>query len=305
MIVDFQQPKGTYIVAVSGGVDSIALLHALVSHYPENTYVIAHVNHGIRDDADDDRVVVQEYATKYALPFEYTELQLGSAVNEADARAARYAYLTSIKSKYDALAIITAHHQDDVIETLFINLIRGTSRRGITSLKSTQDIVRPLLHMNKEDIYTYAKNNNLQWREDSTNSDKTYLRNKIRHDVVATMQPEHREEALKIISQTQSINADIDKEISILLRRGLHKGMPVLSRRWFNQLPHDIAAEVAYVLLRQNGAKDIDKKTIEKTVVAIKTMQPGKTIQLSGVDVVMTKRSARFISRSKTDENPV
>jgi hypothetical protein len=59
------------------------------------------------------------------------------------------------------------------------------------------------------------------------------------------------------------------------------------------------------VLLRQTGVKDIDKKTIEKTVVAIKTMQPGKKLQLSGVDVLMTKRSARFISHSKTDENPV
>jgi tRNA(Ile)-lysidine synthase len=305
VIVDFQQPKGIYIVAVSGGVDSIALLHALQQQFPDNTYVIAHANHGIRDDAHEDHALVQEFANIMQLPFEYTELQLGSSVSEAEARKARYEYLQTVKNKYNAQAIVTAHHQDDVIETLFINLVRGTGRRGISSLKSTQDIIRPLLHISKDDIYTYAKNNNLQWREDSTNTDKTYLRNKIRHDVVATMQPEHREKALKIISQTQSINADIDKEISVLLRRGLHKGTPVLSRRWFNQLPHDIASEVVYVLLRQSGVKDIDKKTIEKTVVAIKTMQPGKKIQLSGVDVELTKRSARFISRGKTDENPV
>jgi tRNA(Ile)-lysidine synthetase-like protein len=305
VILDFKQPKGVYVVAVSGGVDSVGLLHALQQQFPENTYVVAHVNHGIRDDADEDRALVQELAVNLGLPFEYTELHLGRSVNEADARDARYAYLQSIKNKHNAHAIITAHHQDDVLETLFINLVRGTGRRGISSLKSTQDIVRPILHVRKEDIYVYAHTNDLQWREDSTNSDKTYLRNKIRHDVVAKMEPQHRDEALRIISRTQSINTDIDKEIAILLRRGLHKGTPVLSRRWFIQLPHDIATEVIYVLLRQSGVKDIDKKTVERTVIAIKTMQPGKKIQLSGVDVLVTKRSARFISRGKTDENPV
>ena len=231
MIVDFQQPKGTYIVAVSGGVDSIGLLHALLQQYPENTYVVTHVHHGIRDDADDDRVLVQELATTMQLPFEYTELTLGSNASEAEDRSARYAYLNAVKNKHNAQAIVTAHHQDDVIETLFINLVRGTGRRGISSLKSTQDIVRPLLHVSKKDMYAYALAHNLQWREDSTNTDKTYLRNKIRHDVVANMQPEHREQALQIIAQTQSINADIDKEIATLLRRGLHKGTPGLSRR--------------------------------------------------------------------------
>lgn len=305
MIVDFQQPNGTYVVAVSGGVDSIALLHALVSQYPENTYVIAHVNHGIRDDGNEDREVVEAYATTFELPFVYTELQLGKNASEAEARRARYSFLESVQKQHDARAIVTAHHQDDVIETLFINLIRGTGRRGISSLKSSQDIVRPLLHVPKKDIYTYAKNNNLSWREDSTNTDTTYLRNNIRHNVVPKMLPEHRTQILKIIADTHAVNTSLDKEITLLLRKGLHKGTPVLSRKWFTQLPHDIAAEVVYVLLRQNGVKDIDKKTVEKTVVAIKTMQPGKTIQLSGVDVLITKRSARFISHGKTDENPV
>jgi tRNA(Ile)-lysidine synthase len=305
VIIDFQQPSGTYVVAVSGGVDSIALLHALVSHYPENTYVIAHINHGIRDDGEDDKAVVESYATAYGLPFEYTELQLGAFASEAEARRARYAFLETIQKQHKARAIITAHHQDDVIETLFINLIRGTGRRGIASLKSTKDIARPLLHVPKSEIYTYAKNNNLIWREDITNTDTTYLRNNIRHNIVPKMQYDQRMQVLKIIADTHATNTNLDKEIAILLRKGLHKGTPVLSRRWFAQLPHDIAAEVVYVLLRQTGVKDIDKKTIEKTVVAIKTMQPGKKLQLSGVDVLMTKRSARFISHSKTDENPV
>lgn len=305
MIVDFQQPKGTYIVAVSGGVDSIGLLHALQQQYPENTYIVTHIHHGIRDDADDDRLLVQELASKMHLPFEYIELTLGSDAGEAEARSARYGYLYAVKNKHKAKAIITAHHQDDVIETLFINLVRGTGRRGISSLKSTQDIVRPLLHVSKKDMYAYAITHNLQWREDSTNANKTYLRNKIRHDVVANMQPEQREQALQIISQTQSINADIDKEIANLLRRGLHRETLVLNRSWFCKLPHDISTEVVYMLLRRANAANVDTPTIEKVTVAIKTMLPGKVIQVSGVDIQLTKRSARFISRSQTDEKTV
>lgn len=306
MISALQIPHlpGKYVIAVSGGVDSIVLLDVLTKNRnPE--LVVAHFDHGIRSDSADDELFVRQLASSLNLPYETERIQLGSYASEAEARDRRYVFLHRVAKKHSAQAIITAHHQDDIIETLFINLVRGTGRRGASSLQSTKSIYRPLLDVPKSEIYYYAKQHKLNWREDSTNTNQHYLRNNIRHKVVASMTTEQRRKALACIKQMHTINNSIEKELNALLHRGLHKGKLVLNRSWFSLLPHEVAQEVAYILLRDVGAKDIDKKMIDRTVVAIKTMRPGKMLQVAGVDILLTKRSARFKSHSKTDEKRV
>jgi tRNA(Ile)-lysidine synthetase-like protein len=128
-----QLPKGRYVVAVSGGVDSVVLLDAL-SKLPNLELVVAHLDHGIREDSIEDRRFVASLAASYGLVFEYGEGRLGSGASEATAREARYNFLRGVKMKHDAKAIITAHHQDDLIETAILNMLRGTGRKGLTSL---------------------------------------------------------------------------------------------------------------------------------------------------------------------------
>lgn len=293
-----------YVVAVSGGVDSVALLHMLVTNGYKNL-ILAHVNHGIRSDSDKDQGLVKELANNYNLDFETTNLNLGSNASEDTARKARYAFLDDIKKKYDATAIITAHHQDDLIETAFINIVRGTGRSGLSSLKSDNNLVRPLLNMSKLQILKYAKVNNLKWIEDSTNLDKSYLRNKIRLDVVSKMSETQRKSILEIIEKTAVLNRAIDRELEILLRQGLHKGSLVLSRSWFCKLSHDLSTEIARFLLIRAGCSEINKNSIERLVIGIKTLPAGKTIQLNGVDAMITKRSVRIKKHSQTENKPV
>jgi tRNA(Ile)-lysidine synthase len=295
---------GKYIVAVSGGVDSVVLLDLLTKE-PGLELTVAHVNHGIREDSANDANFVENLAKKYNLAFEKTELNLGTAASEELARQKRYEFLRKQAQKHQARAIITAHHQDDVIETAFINLIRGTGSRGLASLKSNWDVIRPLINLNKRQIYAYAKAKGLSWQEDSTNQDKTLLRNKVRHDLVAKMPETDRQKMLNIISNAHKINDQLEKELNSFMHRGLHKGRPVLSRTWFSYLPHTVATEVVRKLLIDTGATNIDKKTIEIVTVNLKTLPPGKTIQAPGVNITLTKRSARFKNHSKTDKKQV
>ena len=291
-------PAGTYIIAVSGGVDSVVLLDLLAKD-PNISLIVAHFDHGIREDSAIDAEFVKNLAASYGLPFESERVELGPDAGELAARNKRYDFLRRVFTKYNATAIITAHHQDDVIETSMINIIRGTGRHGLTALKSRNDLVRPILTIPKQELITYAEKNNLQWREDSTNTDTKYLRNKIRHDVVAKMTPGQKGVWLGILENTQNNNEKLDMEIQNLLRRGLHKNQLVLSRSWFIKLPHDVAKEVLHAILKRAKAKEIDKKTIERLVVQIKTLPHGKTLQASGVDIELTKRSARFKTRNK------
>ena len=293
MDINVKLPKGKYIVAVSGGVDSVVLLD-LLAKQNDLELVVAHFDHGIRKDSAKDAELVQNLAKKYGFEFEQEKGNLGADVNESDARDKRYSFLNGVKQKYNAKAIITAHHQDDLIETSMINILRGTGRRGLTSLKSRDGYLRPLLEYPKKQLINYAKTNKLNWNEDSTNKDIKILRNYLRLKVIPKMTAKQRQTWLDILHKAQIINDKIDTEIRDLLRRGLHKGQPILSRKWFIMLPHDISKEVVLTILYDLGAQDIDKKSVERLTIQIKTLPAGKIIQTVGIDVMLTKRSARF-----------
>lgn len=296
MVENIILPANKYVVAVSGGVDSVVLLDILTKQQ-DLQLVVAHFDHGIRPNSAEDAKFVEQLAQKYGLVFETERVELGPDASEELARAKRYNFLRRVIKKHSAKAIITAHHQDDVIETGMINILRGTGRHGLTSLRTQEDIVRPLLHVPKSDILAYAKNHDLTWREDSTNLDTKYLRNNIRHNVVSKMSVPQKQQWIEIVDKMYKINEKLDIEIQNLLRRGLHKNQLVLSRGWFIMLPHAIAKEVIIVLLQRVGAKEIDRKTVERLTVQIKTIKAGKTLQASGVEINLTKRSARFINK--------
>lgn len=268
---------GRYVVGVSGGVDSMVLLD-LMRQRPGAELIIAHFDHGIRPDSVEDRKLVGQYAGRYQIPFVYDEGHLGPRVNEASAREARYAFLRKVAEATNAKAIMTAHHQDDVLETALINMLRGTGRRGLTSLRSTDGIMRPLLPYNKQQILDYAQNHAIPWNEDSTNSDTRYLRNHLRHNVIPGIRDGQRAQLLILIDQLADINDELDAHLINMLH--VQPSSDEIDRQWFIHLPHDVAKEIVHAWFRRHGVKNIQKRTIERLLVAMKTAQPGSTFHV-------------------------
>lgn len=271
--------SGKYIVAVSGGVDSVVLLDVL-SRTPDVTLVVAHFDHGIRPDSQNDRVFVQDLAKKYNLPFVYETATLGPDASEAQARKARYAFLYGVKEDHSAQAIITAHHQDDVLETAIINLARGTGRRGLTSLSSGADLVRPLLNVTKKDLVAYALANNLEWREDSTNEDQQYLRNHIRHTVMPKFDFRKREEFLEHISTMRDINLAMEKSLLEVLEELQQEGK--LDRKAVASMPEPVIKELLMFWWRQNGFYTYESKTLIRATDNILHGRTGAFVPLKG-----------------------
>ena len=120
MLYDVLQP-GTYVVAVSGGVDSMVLLD-LLAKQPDIKLIVAHYDHGIRSDSKLDRELVASSAKKYKIPFVYESGNLGPGTSENQARIARYNFLRKVQKESKADAIVTAHHQDDALETAILNI---------------------------------------------------------------------------------------------------------------------------------------------------------------------------------------
>jgi tRNA(Ile)-lysidine synthase len=268
---------GVYVVAVSGGVDSVVLLHML-SKNPDAKLVAAHFDHGIRADSVLDRKLVQGLAESYDVPFYHERVELGPHASEATARKARYGFLRQVQKDTNADGIITAHHQDDVLETAILNLLRGTNRKGLSSLKSVDGIFRPFLHVQKSELKDYARANGLIWREDSTNSDLKYKRNAVRHKVLPKLTPENREVLLHHINRMHEVNREIDDHINALLAK--QPGVDVLDRKSFARLPFAISRELVAAWLRKAGVKNLDRKGIYRIAIAGKTYVPGQQIDV-------------------------
>jgi tRNA(Ile)-lysidine synthase len=142
---------------------------------------------------------------------------------EATARKYRYAFLERVRVQVGANYILTAHHLDDRIETTVFNLIRGTKLGGIHALAELQNhLFRPLLSVSKSEILDYATMHNITYREDSTNTDTDYLRNKIRKDILpefATINPNYRQNIREFIDYTEDLKDWIDTSIAQFLSR--------------------------------------------------------------------------------------
>lgn len=284
--MDIKLEPGSYVVAVSGGVDSSALLHHLyVQNWkaeqlgkPTPHLIVAHYDHGIRSDSNADRLLVQALAQAYGLNFVYDEGHLGSDASEAAARKARYEFLRKVQRATNSRAIITAHHQDDLIETAILNLIRGTGRKGLTSLASRSGIHRPALDITKQQLVDYARDQGLRWREDSTNKDPKYLRNYVRNNILPKFDQTSLARLREIISNLQRLNFELDNALVNVIHQQSKSGK--LDRVWFNHLPHDVSREIMATWLRSYGLLQFDRRNLDKLVVAAKTAKSGKLFPL-------------------------
>jgi tRNA(Ile)-lysidine synthetase-like protein len=283
-----------YLVAVSGGIDSVVLLDMLVKGAAElpaaggtsatgeleeqapPELIVAHFDHGIRPDSAADARFVSALAASYGLPCVTRREDLGRYASEEAARARRYAFLQAEAKKQSAL-ITTAHHADDVIETITINLTRGTGWRGIAVMDSPK-VSRPLLFFTKQQIRQYALDHRLEWVEDSTNSSDDYLRNRIRHQIARHISAEQKQPVLRLWREQVELRRAIDEEVARLL--GSVKGEQ--SRYFFIQIDPVVAIELLRVLVAAVTGHSPTRPQTERALLAVKTARPHTTFPLGG-----------------------
>lgn len=244
--------------------------------------IVAHFDHGIRADSYEDRKLVARSAMSHNTIFEYDEGRLGPGASEQLARTARYDFLRHICKKYNASAVITAHHKDDLLETAFINILRGTGWHGLSSLRSTKDLVRPMLHVSKAEIREYAVENSIAWREDTTNVDMSYLRNYVRYAILSHASEIQREKLYEYIVRQNKLTDHIDDETAGWLRTHtkLSPESITLPRYQLLMISTHVAHELLRAVLRQKGEKSFERPVVEKALLFCKVAKHGKAFQL-------------------------
>ncbi len=238
----FAGPTQKTLVAVSGGIDSMALANLFLK--AGLSFGIAHCNFQLRgDESDKDEVLVREWAFANNIPFHHTRFETKQKMEEwkkgvqETARMLRYEWFAEVCEEYKYSAIATAHHANDNAETLLMHLFKGTGIAGLHGIPVKNDkIIRPLLFASRKEIEAYVVANNIKYREDASNATDNYLRNEVRHHILPVIEkvfPEgirHLRDSIERFAEAETIyRKAIDAERKKMVeQRGKDIYIPVL-----------------------------------------------------------------------------
>ena len=315
-------PERTAIVcAVSGGLDSMALLHGLIAvnqiHDRQWNLRIAHLDHRLRNDSAADADFVAQQAKQLYLPcdVEIADVQShaeesGETLEEA-ARRIRYAFLTSIAERCGAQLIATAHHADDQAETVLYRLLRGTSLRGLAGMPPCRPIhtegnvklVRPLLAFTRQELAAYVEVQGIAFRHDASNDDvQAATRNRIRHELLPLLREKFNPDIIAAINRLalharraddafQLMAADALKHASVQESTGQIR----ISAAFLQQLPAAVQSQLVMMCLHRMDTPlgDISLERIDAILALISGDGHRRLIELPKGTTV--KRRGRFI----------
>lgn len=226
--IDKNFKRKTYLLALSGGSDSVCLLHVLKKL--GLTFQAAHCNFNLRgQESDGDERFVRELLKEFGINGFFISFQTTVfaqenklSIQEA-ARKLRYNWFDELSVQYKIDYIITAHHQDDLIETTLINLTRGTGVSGLKGIPiRTKNVIRPMLRSSKDVITKYSYDLNINYRHDSSNDSLKYSRNFLRHKIIPNLENVHQNAKKGIVSTIKNMGA-IDEYLKEKLREDTEK----------------------------------------------------------------------------------
>ncbi|MDZ7612533.1 MAG: tRNA lysidine(34) synthetase TilS [Flavobacteriaceae bacterium] len=238
------------LLAASGGLDSTVLGHLL--HMLKLNFEVAHVNFGLRSsDSDEDERFVKSLASDWNTPFHSIYFDTGPFAMEKGisvqmaARDLRYEWFSKTCEENDIDFVFTAHHADDNLETFLIHFLRGSGLDGLCGIPERNgNIIRPLLPFSKNELEIFAKENSLSWREDASNAETKYKRNKIRHQIIPLL----KEINPAVLNTFQSTISHL-KQSRDLVNTHIKEIIPVIKK---NDLPKEVQYDITKIMALEN-----------------------------------------------------
>ena len=325
--------KDKVVIGVSGGPDSMTLLNIL-NNLKEKLGIeiyVAHINHMIREEADEETEYVKEFCEKIEVSFFFKRIDVESEAEklkigtEEAGRNIRYEFFNEVAEKVGANKIATAHNSNDNAETVLMNIIRGSSISGLKGIEKIRDgkYIRPIIECNRDEIEEYCKINNLNPRYDKTNLENIYTRNKIRNMLIPFIKKEFNPNIIEGINRLSSIayeeeqfiNKIVEKEYKKLLisvnknfeekenditnKKSNLKNEIVLNMKEFNILDYVIKAKIILYTISQvsGSATGIGKIHIDDIIKLCNNNIGNKfLIPKKGIKVYVKKGKIFFIA---------
>ncbi len=260
------EPGDVVVVGTSGGPDSMALLYIMneFKNIMDLKIVCAHVNHNKREESDQEQIDLEEFCKKNKIIFEWKKVEKWGDDNfENEARSVRYAFFEELVDSYGAKYLMTAHHADDLMETILMRIVRGSTLKGYSGFsrvveKNGYKIVRPLITLTKAEIEEFCNKNNIKFSVDKSNFDLKYTRNRYRHEILPFLKNENPNVHKKFIKfseilleNSEYINREVDKVFNKVFQNG------VLEIDRFIQLDKLIQTNIIYNILEKIYGDDL------------------------------------------------
>ena len=299
----------TLITATSGGPDSMALLSLLIklSKTKKITIICAHVNHNLRKESQEEAIMVEKYANENNLIFEKMEINHYEGNTENYARTQRYNFFEKLIKKYNATYLLTAHHGDDLTETILMRMVRGSSLKGYSGFQEITDkgiykIYRPLITKTKDELLNYVKTNNIPYAVDKTNFSEEYTRNRYRLNILPILKKENKSVHLKFLkfSETLKLYDDhINKEVNEKLNKIYQNNN--LNLNLFENEDELIKRKILYKILNDLYYKNISLITdnhVELILNIIESPRPNLKINLPNKVLVIKNYQNLYFTKN-------
>lgn len=276
--------KNKYVVVSdSAGVDSSVLLDILIKlNYK---IVIAHINHNVRLESKDEMAYLKDYSSKLKIPFECIILDKIEKDFEESARNQRYIFFKQVAKKYNTNQIVTAHHLDDNLETILMKLTRGSNLYGYAGIKNKiivdgYIISRPLLCVDKDMIYKYAKKNNIKYFEDYTNYETIHTRNRFRLNIVPLIKMENK----NIYKSSIQYSNQLLNAFNYIRSQTMKLGKITIND--FNNLDEALKYDYISLKLEENNIEQTYEK-IEDIIDFLKNKSPNSYLNIGGNKIIL------------------
>ena len=250
---------------------------ALLAMYKQADIVVVHIDHGTRKSSAEDADFVRQKCQELGVKFYETKLELGEKVSEELARKKRYEFLKTIQEK-EGGTLCTAHHLDDVLESIAINLIRGTGWRGLTPFYD-DELVRPFIisKMWKRDVLKFTGEQNIYFRQDPTNHETNYLRNRVR-EKMAELDETTRADIINLFEKQNELREKIEKLVTELAKQTV-VGKNFHKKELFLAVDEKVALEILREICLMHSYS-LTRKQLTDFLSAIKTYAPHKKFNL-------------------------
>lgn len=303
----------TIVIGVSTGPDSMCLLSLLekIKEEIKINIIVAHVNHHVRKESEIEEKYIKEYCSNHNLICEVAHLKPVKNNFEAEAHRFRYTFFKKLIAKYNANYLMTAHHGDDLVETVIMREIRGSSLKGyagiaMSTFHENYILARPLLFYTKDNILEYAKENNIKYFIDNTNFLDNHLRNRIRKDILPLLKKENPNVHLKYLQYSEELLAS-DKVLQNLTNEIIKKVynnnrliIPAFLNQ--NQVIQERIIKLILKELYQDNIDIITNTQVQNIIALINRTKPNETLLLPNNFIAEKKYNELIFSKKATKQ---
>ncbi len=304
----------TLVVATSGGPDSMCLLSLLLKQKNNKNLnlICAHVNHNLREESKAEAEMVKNFCTGNNITYEYYEIKEYNGNTEDYARKQRYKFFEKLIKKYKANYLLTAHHGDDLMETILMRIARGSNLDGFKGFNKVDErknykLYRPLIYVTKEEILNYVNKHNIPYVIDRTNSEDTYTRNRFRKYVLPPLKKENKEihkNFIKLSNTLEAYDNYVSEEAQKRIKKIYIKGK--LNTEKFNKNKNIIKQKIIYNILEKEYKENISlikENHVNAIIELLENKKPNLKLDLPQDKVFHKSYNEAYISKDEKTEN--